>query len=91
MSGAAGFGPCLPRSAASSLDQEWLCLQGQDEREQQVRANLAAEKDQLRKHQDRELRTLREQYENSQVPLDHSSVVFCVGTTLRRLLSTQDV
>ena len=44
------------------------CLQGQDEREQQVRADLAAEKEQLRKHHDRELRTLREQYENSQVP-----------------------
>eukprot|EP00891_Asterochloris_glomerata_P000110 jgi/Astpho2/110/Aster-x0006 len=39
---------------------------GQDEREQQVRADLAAEKEQLRKHHDRELRTLREQYENSQ-------------------------
>ena len=45
-----------------------VCLQGQDEREQQVRADLAAEKEQLRKHHDRELRALREQYENSQVP-----------------------
>ena len=52
-----------------SLAESLICLQGQDEREQQVRADLAAEKEQLRKHHDRELRTLREQYENSQVPL----------------------
>lgn len=58
----------LESMSSSASWADLVRLQGQDEREQQVRADLAAEKEQLRKHHDRELRTLREQYENSQVP-----------------------
>ena len=53
-----------------------------------MRADLAAEKEQLRKHHERELRTLREQYENSQVPLIITAWILVLARPEGTLLST---